>query len=36
MVLTLNGDELPEWIEDRLLGVDVMFDEMTYAKWNSP
>src|SRR5258708_24791509 len=32
MVLTLNGDELPEWIEDRLLGVDVMFDEMTYRE----
>jgi len=32
MVLTLNGDELPEWIEDRLLGIDVMFDEMTYRE----
>ena len=32
MVLTLNGDDLPEWIEDRLLGVDVMFDEMTYRE----
>ena len=32
MVITLNGDELPEWIEDGLLGVDVMFDEMTYRE----
>src|SRR5215510_4859285 len=27
MVITMNGDDLPEWIEDNLLGVDVMFDE---------
>ena len=32
MVVTLNGDELPDWIEDGLLGVDVMFDEMTYRE----
>jgi ATP-dependent RNA/DNA helicase IGHMBP2 len=32
MVLTLNADELPEWIEDGLLGVDVMFDEMSYRE----
>ena len=32
MVITLNADELPDWIEDRLLGVDVMFDEMTYRE----
>src|SRR5690606_15209354 len=30
MVVTLNADELPDWIEDSLLGVDVMFDEMSY------
>lgn len=32
MVITLNHDELPDWIEDSLLGVDVMFDEMTYRE----
>lgn len=32
MVVTLNADELPDWIEDPLLGVDVMFDEMTYRE----
>jgi ATP-dependent RNA/DNA helicase IGHMBP2 len=32
MVITLNGDELPDWIEDGMLGVDVMFDEMSYRE----
>jgi ATP-dependent RNA/DNA helicase IGHMBP2 len=32
MVITLNGDELPEWMDDSLLGVDVMFDEMSYRE----
>lgn len=32
MVITLNADEIPEWIEDGLLGVDVMFDEMSYRE----
>jgi ATP-dependent RNA/DNA helicase IGHMBP2 len=32
MVITLNGDDLPDWIDDALLGVDVMFDEMTYRE----
>ena len=32
MVITLNADELPDWIEDSLLGVDVMFDEMSYRE----
>jgi superfamily I DNA and/or RNA helicase len=32
MVITLNTDELPEWFEGHLLGVDVMFDEMTYRE----
>jgi superfamily I DNA and/or RNA helicase len=32
MVITLNADELPEWIEDGLLGIDVMFDEMSYRE----
>lgn len=32
MVITLNGDDVPDWIADGLLGVDVMFDEMTYRE----
>lgn len=32
MVITLNGDDLPDWIDDGGLGVDVMFDEMTYRE----
>jgi ATP-dependent RNA/DNA helicase IGHMBP2 len=32
MVITINGDELPDWIQDGLLGVDVMFDEMSYRE----
>jgi ATP-dependent RNA/DNA helicase IGHMBP2 len=32
LVMTLNGDDLPDWIEDGMLGIDVMFDEMTYKE----
>lgn len=32
MVITVNGDDLPDWLGDGLLGVDVMFDEMTYRE----
>jgi ATP-dependent RNA/DNA helicase IGHMBP2 len=32
MVITLGTEELPEWIDSTLLGVDVMFDEMTYRE----
>ena len=32
MVITLNGDDHPDWIADGLLGVDVMFDEMSYRE----
>lgn len=32
MAITLNGDDLPEWIDDGSLGVDVMFDEMSYRE----
>jgi ATP-dependent RNA/DNA helicase IGHMBP2 len=32
MVITLNSDELPDWIDDIHLGVDVMFDEMSYRE----
>jgi ATP-dependent RNA/DNA helicase IGHMBP2 len=32
MVITLNSEELPDWIGDGSLGVDVMFDEMTYKE----
>jgi ATP-dependent RNA/DNA helicase IGHMBP2 len=32
MVITLNSDDVPDWIDDGLLGVDVMFDEMSYRE----
>lgn len=32
MVITLNSDDLPEWIDDQLLGIDLMFDEMAYRE----
>jgi hypothetical protein len=32
MVITLNVDELPDWIDDGQLGIDVMFDEMSYRE----
>ncbi len=32
MVITLNSDDVPLWIDDGLLGVDVMFDEMSYRE----
>ncbi len=32
VVVTLNGDDLPDWIDHGQLGVDVMFDEMTYKE----
>lgn len=32
MVITVNGDDVPDWVEDGSLGVDVMFDEMTYRE----
>lgn len=32
MVVTLNADDHPEWISDGMLGVDVMFDEMSYRE----
>jgi superfamily I DNA and/or RNA helicase len=32
MVVTLNSDESPDWIGDGMLGIDVMFDEMTYRE----
>jgi ATP-dependent RNA/DNA helicase IGHMBP2 len=32
MVITLHGDELPDWVDNGLLGIDVMFDEMSYRE----
>lgn len=32
MVITLNAEDVPDWIDDGHLGVDVMFDEMTYRE----
>ncbi len=35
MVITLNSDDLPDWIDQNLLGVDLMFDEMAYREMES-
>lgn len=35
MVITLNSDDLPDWVEEHLLGVDLMFDEMAYREMES-
>jgi ATP-dependent RNA/DNA helicase IGHMBP2 len=35
MVITLNGDDLPDWIDEPLLGIDLMFDEMAYREMES-
>jgi superfamily I DNA and/or RNA helicase len=32
MVITLNSDDFPDFLEDGMLGVDVMFDEMSYRE----
>ncbi|MBL7873828.1 MAG: AAA family ATPase [Cyclobacteriaceae bacterium] len=32
ITITLNSDEVPDWIEDGQLGLDIMFDEMTYKE----
>ncbi len=32
MIITLNSDDLPDWVDHGLLGVDVMFDEMSYRE----
>lgn len=32
LVITLNADDLPDWMDHGQLGVDVMFDEMTYKE----
>lgn len=32
MVVTVNADEVPDWIQDGMLGIDVMFDEMSYRE----
>jgi len=32
LVITLNGEDLPDWIGNGQLGVDVMFDEMSYKE----
>ena len=32
MVITLNGDDLPDWIDAGSIGVDVMFDEVTFRE----
>lgn len=32
VTITINANELPEWMDNGQLGVDVMFDEMTYKE----
>jgi superfamily I DNA and/or RNA helicase len=32
MVITLNGEDIPDWIDGGSLGVDVMFDEVSYRE----
>lgn len=32
MTITLNSDDLPDWIHDGKLGVDLMFDEASYKE----
>ena len=32
ITITLNSEDLPDWISDGQLGIDVMFDEMTYKE----
>lgn len=32
MVITLNAEDLPDWIDEPLLGIDLMFDEMAYRE----
>ncbi|MFZ1808834.1 MAG: AAA domain-containing protein [Cyclobacteriaceae bacterium] len=32
MIITLNSDDLPDWVDNGLLGIDVMFDEMSYRE----
>ncbi len=32
MVVTLNSEEMPDWIDEGMLGIDVMFDEMSYRE----
>jgi superfamily I DNA and/or RNA helicase len=34
MVITLNTDELPGWLDYGNLGVDLLFDEMAYREMN--
>ncbi len=35
MKIVLNGDELPEWINDGKLGINLMFDDSTYQDMKS-
>jgi len=35
LVITLNSEDLPDWIDNGQLGVDVMFDEMSYKRWST-
>jgi len=32
ITITLNSEDIPDWVSDGQLGLDVMFDEMTYKE----
>lgn len=34
MTITLNVDELPDWVDYANLGIDLLFDEMAYREMN--
>lgn len=35
MLITINSDELPEWIDGNYLGVQLLFDENVYREMNA-
>lgn len=35
MVVTLQADEIPDWMQDARLGVDLLFDEVSYREMES-
>lgn len=35
MVVTLQADEIPDWMQDSRLGVDLLFDEASYREMES-
>ncbi len=35
MMITLNAEELPEWVFEEKLGIDLLFDELAYREMES-